>query len=69
MRLKDTSNIYAMKILNKWDMLKRQEVGKLGRFVFPLFMPPWHWWHNIVVHYLAFAKPLKYLHMFISRTA
>ncbi|XP_065178969.1 serine/threonine-protein kinase MRCK beta-like [Sycon ciliatum] len=26
-RLKETSNIYAMKILNKWDMLKRQETA------------------------------------------
>lgn len=28
-RLKETNKIYAMKILNKWDMLKRQEVSVL----------------------------------------
>ena len=25
-RMKNTENIYAMKILNKWDILKRAEV-------------------------------------------
>ena len=29
-RMKNTDNIYAMKILNKWDILKRAEVR--GRF-------------------------------------
>lgn len=27
-RMKNTENIYAMKILNKWDILKRAEVKK-----------------------------------------
>lgn len=30
--MKCTERIYAMKILNKWEMLKRAEVSKLFQF-------------------------------------
>lgn len=32
-RLKGTKKVYAMKTLNKWDMLKRREVGNFQQNV------------------------------------
>ncbi len=34
-RMKNTENIYAMKILNKWDIIKRADVGHV--FVWALY--------------------------------
>ena len=37
-RMKNTENIYAMKILNKWEILKRAEVRK-HHFLIGFFLP------------------------------
>lgn len=42
--MKQTGQVYAMKIMNKWDMLKRGEVragaGRAGREDYPPQLPP-----------------------------
>ncbi len=50
-RMKNTENIYAMKILNKWEILKRAEVRK-HHFLIRLFFPS----------FLTIRDPTYYLH-------
>lgn len=49
-RMRSTQQVYALKIMNKWDMLKRGEVTSFDSFMILLYDEILSWIESLSLH-------------------